>query len=179
MKNRPGTYLIGPKWRFWGKKFLGISPKKFGSAYAQSPWKCSNIEILAKIEGKEAKFFSKIYEGHIRIWFRSNKNSKLSHACVPLKCDQKEWAHYVDQLQYIQQHGLMIFNNMMKKNIQDYMYKTHGLMIFNYMMRKNIQDYMYKTHGRLWYFSIKINPVFCIIVWKFKYVSLVLNINIQ
>jgi hypothetical protein len=26
-----------------------------------------NIEILAKIEGKEANFFSKIYEGHIRI----------------------------------------------------------------------------------------------------------------
>ena len=24
-------------------------------------------KILAKIEGKEAKFFSKIYEGHIRI----------------------------------------------------------------------------------------------------------------
>jgi hypothetical protein len=66
------------------KKFLDISKKKFGSAYAQSPRKCSNIEILAKIEGKEAKFFSKIYEGHIRIWFRSKKNSKLSHACVPL-----------------------------------------------------------------------------------------------
>jgi hypothetical protein len=49
------------------KKFLDISQKKFGSAYAQSPRKCSNIEILAKIEGKEAKFFSKIYEGHIRI----------------------------------------------------------------------------------------------------------------
>jgi hypothetical protein len=31
--------------------FLGISPKKFGSAYAQSPRKCSNFEILAKIEG--------------------------------------------------------------------------------------------------------------------------------
>jgi hypothetical protein len=44
-----------------------ISQKKFGSAYAQSPRKCSNIEILAKIEGKEAKFFSKIYKGHIRI----------------------------------------------------------------------------------------------------------------
>ena len=44
--------------------------KKFGSAYAhsaQSPRKCSNIKILAKIEGKEAKNFSKIYEGHIRI----------------------------------------------------------------------------------------------------------------
>ena len=59
--------------------------KKFGSVYAQSPRKCSNIEILAKIEGKEAKKISKIYKGHIRIWFRSKKNSKLSHACVPLK----------------------------------------------------------------------------------------------
>ncbi len=49
------------------KIFLDISQKKFGSGYAQSPQKCSNIEILAKIEGKEAKFFSKIYEGHIRI----------------------------------------------------------------------------------------------------------------
>ncbi len=49
------------------KIFLDISQKKFGSAYAQSPRKCSNIEILAKIEGKEVKFFSKIYEGHIRI----------------------------------------------------------------------------------------------------------------
>jgi hypothetical protein len=38
-------------------KFLDISKKKFGSAYAQSPRKCSNIKILAKIEGKEAKFF--------------------------------------------------------------------------------------------------------------------------
>jgi hypothetical protein len=47
--------------------FLDISKKKFGSAYAQSPRKCSNIEKLAKIEGKEAKFFLKVYEGHIRI----------------------------------------------------------------------------------------------------------------
>jgi hypothetical protein len=46
------------------KKILDISQKKFGSAYAQSPRKCSNIETLAKIRGKEAKFFSKIYEGH-------------------------------------------------------------------------------------------------------------------
>ncbi len=49
------------------KFFFGYLKKKFGSAYAQSPRKCSNIEILAKIEGKEAKIFSKIYEGHIRI----------------------------------------------------------------------------------------------------------------
>jgi hypothetical protein len=49
------------------KKILDISQKKFGSANAQSPQKCSNIKILAKIEGKEANFFSKIYEGHVRI----------------------------------------------------------------------------------------------------------------
>jgi hypothetical protein len=42
---------------------LDISKKKFGSAYALSPWKCSKIKILAKIDEKEAKFFSKIYEG--------------------------------------------------------------------------------------------------------------------
>ncbi len=75
LNNRLGTYLIGPKRRFWNKIYLDISQQKFGSTYAhfaQSP-KCSNIEILAKIEGKEAKFFSKIYEGHMRIWFRSKK----------------------------------------------------------------------------------------------------------
>ena len=49
------------------KKFLYISQKKFGSAYAQSLRKCLNIKILAKIKVKEAKFISKIYEGHIRI----------------------------------------------------------------------------------------------------------------
>ncbi len=85
MKNRLGSHLIGPKWTFWKKIFWVISPKKFGSVYAQSPRKCSNFEILAKIEGKEAKFFLKIYLGNIRIWFLSKKNSKLSHACVPLR----------------------------------------------------------------------------------------------
>jgi hypothetical protein len=34
---------------------------------------------------KRSEIFSKVYEGHIRIWFRYEKNSKLSHACVPLK----------------------------------------------------------------------------------------------
>ncbi len=37
------------------KKFLDISQKNLCSTYAQSHRKCSNIEILAKIEGKEAK----------------------------------------------------------------------------------------------------------------------------
>ncbi len=49
------------------KNFWDISPKKFGSAFAQSPRRCSNFVIPVKIEGKEAKFFSKIHHGHIRI----------------------------------------------------------------------------------------------------------------
>ncbi len=53
--------------KIFAKIFLDISQKKFASAYAQSPHKCSNFEILAKIEGNKAKFFSKIYQGHIRI----------------------------------------------------------------------------------------------------------------
>ncbi len=82
MKNSLGTQLIGPKWRFWRKQILDISQKKFVSAYAQSPRKCSNIEILAKIEGKEAKFFSQIYEGHIRICFRPKKIQIISCLCT-------------------------------------------------------------------------------------------------
>jgi hypothetical protein len=35
--------------------------------FLDSSSKCSNIEILAKTEEKEAKYFSKIYKGHIRI----------------------------------------------------------------------------------------------------------------
>jgi hypothetical protein len=72
---------------FLNKNF-GYHSKKFGSAYAQSPRKCLNFKILAKIKGKEAKFFSKIYQWHIRICFRQKKYSKLSHACVPLIINQ-------------------------------------------------------------------------------------------
>jgi hypothetical protein len=45
------------------KNLLDIAQKKIGSAYAQSPRKCSNIEILAKIEGKEAKAKAKFTKG--------------------------------------------------------------------------------------------------------------------
>jgi hypothetical protein len=44
------------------KKFLDISKKKFGSAYAQSPRKCSNIKILAWKEKKQ-NFFRKFMKG--------------------------------------------------------------------------------------------------------------------
>ncbi len=46
------------------KKIFWISQKK---NLVPSLRKCSNIEILAKMEGKEAIFFMKIYEGHIWI----------------------------------------------------------------------------------------------------------------
>jgi hypothetical protein len=62
------------------KNFLDISQKKFGSTNA--PRKCSNIKILAKIEGKEAKFFLKIYEGHLRIRFRAKKFKIISCLCT-------------------------------------------------------------------------------------------------
>ncbi len=55
---KPSRYLSNrTKVKIKKKNFLDISQKKFGSSHAQSPRKCSNIEILAKIEGKEAKFF--------------------------------------------------------------------------------------------------------------------------
>ncbi len=47
----------GNKVKINKKKVWGYLSKKFGSAYAQSLRKCSNIEILAKIEEKEANFF--------------------------------------------------------------------------------------------------------------------------
>jgi hypothetical protein len=47
LSNRTKVKILKKK-NFWDIFFQ----KKFGSAYAQSPRKCSNIEILAKIEGK-------------------------------------------------------------------------------------------------------------------------------
>jgi hypothetical protein len=47
--------------------FLYISQQNLVPRMLSHRGKCSNIEILAKIEGKEAKFCSIIYEGHIRI----------------------------------------------------------------------------------------------------------------
>jgi hypothetical protein len=46
------------------KKFFWISLKKIWFPVCSV---IAEIEILAKIEGKEANFFSKIYEGHVRI----------------------------------------------------------------------------------------------------------------
>ncbi len=94
LKNRLGTHIIGPQWTFWEKKNFGYLSKKFGSGYAQSTRKYSNFKILAKIEGKEAKKISPIYQGHIRIWFRSKYKSKLFHACEPLTRQTLSFFYY-------------------------------------------------------------------------------------
>jgi hypothetical protein len=47
-KNQPNRTKV----KILEKYFFYSSPKKFVSAYAQSPRKCLNIEILTKIEGK-------------------------------------------------------------------------------------------------------------------------------
>ncbi len=73
--NRNFVKLSGsPSWRTKvkilreKKKFL-LAHKK--NLVPESQRKCSKIE--AKIEGKESKIFSKIYQGHIMFWFRSKK----------------------------------------------------------------------------------------------------------
>jgi hypothetical protein len=58
--------------------------QKIVSVYAQSRQKCSNIENLAKIEGKKSKFFLKIDLEHLRFRFRYKKYAKLSYACAPV-----------------------------------------------------------------------------------------------
>ncbi len=40
--------------------FSDISPKKFGSAYAQSPRKCANFEIWQKSKEKKKKCFDNL-----------------------------------------------------------------------------------------------------------------------
>jgi hypothetical protein len=59
--------------------FFGDLSKKFGSAYAQSPWKCSNHEILAKIEGKEAKF--KVKKNYLMLVYLKRQGYTLAGRC--------------------------------------------------------------------------------------------------
>jgi hypothetical protein len=49
------------------EKNVGISLQNILFRICSATEKCLNFKILAKIEGKEAKFVSKIYQRHIRI----------------------------------------------------------------------------------------------------------------
>jgi hypothetical protein len=67
------------------KKFFWISLKKnLVPRMLSHRGNIRTSKFWRKSKEKKRKIFSKIYEGHIRIWFRSKKYSKLSHACVPL-----------------------------------------------------------------------------------------------
>ncbi len=67
------------------EKIVGQLTKKFGSAYPQSPRKCSNIKILAKIQRKRSEIFFENLRRAYKDLIQVKKNSKLSHACVPLR----------------------------------------------------------------------------------------------
>jgi hypothetical protein len=84
LKNRLGTYLTGPKWRLWRKKIFGYLSKKILFGVCSVTTEMFDHRNSGENQRKRSKMFSKIYEGHIRIWFRLKKNSKLSHACVSL-----------------------------------------------------------------------------------------------
>jgi hypothetical protein len=75
---------MGPKWTIHKKFFLPSSHQKTASAYAQPTQKCFKLVFRANIDENESKFFSNFALGALRFGFRPKKNSKLSHACVPL-----------------------------------------------------------------------------------------------
>jgi hypothetical protein len=58
--------ILSNRRKFYQKNYFDTSQQKIGSPGAQSPRKCSNIEILAKIKGKESKFIEKVDQVHIR-----------------------------------------------------------------------------------------------------------------
>jgi hypothetical protein len=65
-----GTYLIGPKWRFW-KKMFWISLKKIWFRVCSvTPEMFEHQNSGENRKKKKRNFFSRIYEGHIKIWFR-------------------------------------------------------------------------------------------------------------
>ncbi len=60
--------------------FSDTSQQKLVLHMLRQPRKCYNIEILAKIEGKEDFFL--IFQGHIRLGFRSKKFKIISCLCT-------------------------------------------------------------------------------------------------
>ncbi len=66
------------------KKFLGYFSKNIWFRVCSVTAKMFELRNSGENRRKRSKIFLKIYQGNIRIWFLSKKNSKLSHACVPL-----------------------------------------------------------------------------------------------
>jgi hypothetical protein len=69
------------------KKILGYLSKKIWFRVCTLHSHRLNVrtsKFWRKSKETKRNFFRKIYQGLIRIWFRRKKNSKISHACVPL-----------------------------------------------------------------------------------------------
>jgi hypothetical protein len=76
-EKRLGTYLIGAKWTFWKKKFFfGYFSEKLVPHMLSHRETVRTSKLWQKSKEKKRNIFSKIYQGHIRIWFRS-KNFKI------------------------------------------------------------------------------------------------------
>ncbi len=81
-----------PSRNLFNRTKVKIMKKKFFGCLSKNMWfrVCSVTAEMFEHRNsgenrrKRSEIFSKIYKGHIRILFRSKKNSKLSHVCVLL-----------------------------------------------------------------------------------------------
>ncbi len=63
LKNRLGTYLIGPKWRFWRKKILDISQKNLVLRMLSHRGNVRTSKFWRKSKEKKRNFFRKFTKG--------------------------------------------------------------------------------------------------------------------
>ncbi len=98
MKNHLGTYLIGPKWRFWEKKFLDISQKKFWFRVCSVTAEMFEHRNSGENRRKRSKIFFENLRRAYKDLIKVKKNSKLSHACVPLRRYVDYWAFHPGSL---------------------------------------------------------------------------------
>ncbi len=69
LKNRPGTHLIGLKWKFWNKIFFDSSQKNLVPRMLSHRENVRTSKFWQKSKEKKQNFFF-IDQGHIRFWFR-------------------------------------------------------------------------------------------------------------
>jgi hypothetical protein len=81
LKNRLGTHLIGPKWRFVRKNFFGYLSKKIWFRVCSVTAEMFDHRNSGENRRKRREILFEIYEGH------RSKKFQLSHACVPLKTE--------------------------------------------------------------------------------------------
>ncbi len=76
------------KTNFWIAHQKNLVPRML--SHCGKMWTVFEHQNSGENRRKRREIFLKISKGHIRIWFRSDKNSKLSHDCAPLKVPKCE-----------------------------------------------------------------------------------------